>query len=47
MRDTTARRDFRPVGPDETAANRLEAVFDAGGRAWQARTPLQARTTQS
>ncbi|MGW9024016.1 phosphoketolase family protein [Streptomyces sp. NPDC055722] len=36
MEDTTARRDFRLVGPDETASNRLEAVFDASGKAWQA-----------
>ncbi|MFF3510717.1 phosphoketolase [Streptomyces sp. NPDC002573] len=37
MKDTAARRDFRLVGPDETASNRLEAVFDASGKAWQAR----------
>ncbi|MEU7968676.1 phosphoketolase family protein [Streptomyces sp. NPDC049097] len=36
MKDTTARRDFRLVGPDETASNRLEAVFGATGKAWQA-----------
>ncbi|GAA3785282.1 phosphoketolase family protein [Streptomyces chiangmaiensis] len=36
MKDTAARRDFRLVGPDETASNRLEAVFDASGKAWQA-----------
>ncbi|MEU6321601.1 phosphoketolase family protein [Streptomyces sp. NPDC047009] len=36
MENTTARRDFRLVGPDETASNRLEAVFDASGKAWQA-----------
>ncbi|MET7908496.1 phosphoketolase family protein [Streptomyces avermitilis] len=38
MKDTSARRDFRLVGPDETASNRLEAVFDASGKAWQAQT---------
>ncbi|WP_306317392.1 MULTISPECIES: phosphoketolase [unclassified Streptomyces] len=38
MRDTADRRDFRIVGPDETASNRLEAVFDATGKAWQAGT---------
>jgi xylulose-5-phosphate/fructose-6-phosphate phosphoketolase len=38
MRDTWARRDFRLVGPDETASNRLEAVFAASGKAWQAQT---------
>ncbi|MGW2717736.1 phosphoketolase family protein [Streptomyces sp. NPDC001492] len=36
MEDTSARRDFRVVGPDETASNRLQAVFDASGKAWQA-----------
>jgi xylulose-5-phosphate/fructose-6-phosphate phosphoketolase len=36
MRDTADRRDFRLVGPDETASNRLQAVFDASGKAWQA-----------
>ncbi|MER5437505.1 phosphoketolase family protein [Streptomyces sp. NPDC002790] len=38
MRDTADRRDFRIVGPDETASNRLEAVYDATGKAWQAGT---------
>ncbi|CAM5671344.1 phosphoketolase family protein [Streptomyces coeruleorubidus] len=38
MRDTADRRDFRLVGPDETASNRLQAVFDASGKAWQAGT---------
>jgi xylulose-5-phosphate/fructose-6-phosphate phosphoketolase len=36
MEDTSARRDFRVVGPDETASNRLQAVFNASGKAWQA-----------
>ncbi|MFD6551387.1 phosphoketolase [Streptomyces sp. NPDC058398] len=36
MRETAERRDFRLVGPDETASNRLEAVFGASGKAWQA-----------
>ncbi|MFI1354441.1 phosphoketolase [Streptomyces sp. NPDC020898] len=36
MHDTAARRDFRVVGPDETASNRLQAVFNASGKAWQA-----------
>ncbi|MEU6089530.1 phosphoketolase family protein [Streptomyces sp. NPDC047085] len=35
MKDTGPRRDFRLVGPDETASNRLQAVFDASGKAWQ------------
>ncbi|WP_181807764.1 phosphoketolase family protein [Streptomyces shenzhenensis] len=36
MKDTRLRRDFRLVGPDETASNRLQAVFEASGKAWQA-----------
>ncbi|MEU6708594.1 phosphoketolase family protein [Streptomyces wuyuanensis] len=36
MKDTGDRRDFRLVGPDETASNRLDAVFDVSGKAWQA-----------
>ncbi|MEU5520070.1 phosphoketolase family protein [Streptomyces sp. NPDC047860] len=38
MRDTAGRRDFRLVGPDETESNRLQAVYDASGKAWQAAT---------
>ncbi|MEV4611578.1 phosphoketolase family protein [Kitasatospora sp. NPDC049258] len=38
MADTAERRDFRIVGPDETASNRLQAVYDATGKAWQAAT---------
>ncbi|MFD7298834.1 phosphoketolase, partial [Streptomyces sp. NPDC059897] len=38
MKDTADRRDFRIVGPDETASNRLQAVYDATGKAWQAGT---------
>ncbi|QDQ09620.1 phosphoketolase [Streptomyces spectabilis] len=38
MQDTSERRDFRLVGPDETASNRLGAVFNASGKAWQAET---------
>ncbi|WP_309093834.1 phosphoketolase family protein [Streptomyces sp.] len=38
MRDTADRRNFRLVGPDETASNRLQAVIDASGKAWQADT---------
>ncbi|MFD9460331.1 phosphoketolase [Streptomyces sp. NPDC060027] len=36
MRETSHRRDFRLVGPDETASNRLGAVYGASGKAWQA-----------
>ncbi len=36
MRASAARRDFRLFGPDETASNRLQAVYAASGKAWQA-----------
>ncbi|HET6951261.1 MAG TPA: phosphoketolase family protein [Acidimicrobiales bacterium] len=38
LRDVVARnpRTFRIVGPDETASNRLSAVFDVTDRAWVA-----------
>ncbi len=36
MRRSAGRRNFRLVGPDETASNRLQAVFEATGRAWEA-----------
>ncbi|MFE6458054.1 phosphoketolase [Streptomyces cinereoruber] len=35
MAATADRRDFRLVGPDETASNRLQAVYGASGKAWQ------------
>jgi xylulose-5-phosphate/fructose-6-phosphate phosphoketolase len=38
MAATAGRRDFRLFGPDETASNRLQAVYDATGKAWQAET---------
>lgn len=38
MAATADRRDFRVVGPDETASNRLEALYEATGKAWQAAT---------
>ncbi|MEU1146118.1 phosphoketolase family protein [Streptomyces sp. NPDC005863] len=38
MADTAGRRDFRVVGPDETESNRLGALYEATGKAWQART---------
>ncbi|MCW6512157.1 phosphoketolase family protein [Lichenifustis flavocetrariae] len=31
-------RNFRVVGPDETASNRLQALFEATGRDWNAAT---------
>ncbi len=38
LRDIIARnpRDFRLFGPDETASNRLDAVFEVTNRAWDA-----------
>ncbi|MBH5333844.1 phosphoketolase family protein [Streptomyces pactum] len=35
MDDTAERRDFRLVGPDETASNRLQEVYAATDKAWQ------------
>ncbi|MCK8678098.1 phosphoketolase family protein [Streptomyces lichenis] len=34
MADTADRRDFRLVGPDETASNRLQAVYGATAKVW-------------
>ena len=39
------RPSFRIFGPDETASNRLGAVFEATDRAWMARAPADATTT--
>ena len=36
MRLNDARKNFRVFGPDETASNRLEALFEETGRAWDA-----------
>ncbi|MFF2852187.1 phosphoketolase [Streptomyces sp. NPDC058001] len=36
MKDTAERRDFRLVGPDETASNRLDAVYEVTAKAWEA-----------
>jgi xylulose-5-phosphate/fructose-6-phosphate phosphoketolase len=36
MRHNAERKNFRIVGPDETASNRLGALFEATGRAWDA-----------
>ena len=38
MRLNQATRNFRVMGPDETASNRLQALFEATGRAWDAAT---------
>ncbi|MCE5232400.1 MAG: phosphoketolase family protein [Mizugakiibacter sp.] len=36
MKRNAARRNFRVVGPDETASNRLDALFEATDRTWMA-----------
>jgi len=36
MRTNLARRNFRVFGPDETASNRLEALFEVTDRTWLA-----------
>ncbi|KJH69998.1 phosphoketolase family protein [Aliterella atlantica] len=38
MKLNTATRNFRLMGPDETASNRLSAVFEASDRTWAAQT---------
>ncbi|MFM9370153.1 phosphoketolase [Streptomyces sp. Da 82-17] len=38
MARTADRRDFRLFGPDETASNRLQAVYEASPKAWQLAT---------
>jgi len=40
MRLNAASRNFRIFGPDETASNRLDAVFEATERAWNAETDV-------
>ncbi|MFI9626052.1 phosphoketolase [Streptomyces sp. NPDC052042] len=37
MAATAERRDFRVMGPDETASNRLDDLYGATGKAWQER----------
>jgi xylulose-5-phosphate/fructose-6-phosphate phosphoketolase len=37
MQLNLANQNFRLFGPDETASNRLEAVYDVSGKAWMAR----------
>jgi hypothetical protein len=36
MKLNAAARNFRVVGPDETASNRLSALFEVTARAWMA-----------
>ncbi len=38
MRENAANRNFRVFGPDETASNRLQALFEVTDRAWDAAT---------
>lgn len=38
MKQNLAARNFRVVGPDETASNRLGALFEVTGRTWLAQT---------
>ncbi len=38
MRHNAETRNFRVFGPDETASNRLQNLFEATGRAWDAET---------
>jgi xylulose-5-phosphate/fructose-6-phosphate phosphoketolase len=40
MRDNAPSRNFRVFGPDETASNRLQALFEVTDRAWDAATIL-------
>ena len=36
LRDNAAQRNVRLFGPDETASNRLDAVYEVTGKQWQA-----------
>ncbi|GAB3435032.1 phosphoketolase family protein [Actinophytocola sediminis] len=38
LRGSASARNFRLFGPDETASNRLDAVYAATGKQWQAET---------
>jgi xylulose-5-phosphate/fructose-6-phosphate phosphoketolase len=38
MTDSSGAENFRVFGPDETASNRLQALFEATGRMWNAET---------
>ena len=38
MKENAVSRNFRVFGPDETASNRLQLLFEATGRAWDAET---------
>ena len=36
IRENSEKRNFRLMGPDETASNRLDAVYEATGKEWMA-----------
>ncbi len=38
MRENASARNFRVFGPDETASNRLQALYEVTGKAWDAAT---------
>src|SRR6185312_14890752 len=38
LKASAERRNFRVFGPDETASNRLQKVFEVTNRAWDAET---------
>jgi xylulose-5-phosphate/fructose-6-phosphate phosphoketolase len=38
MRDNLAAANFRVFGPDETASNRLEAIYEVSGKTWEEAT---------
>ncbi len=40
IKENQERRNFRVFGPDETLSNRLEAVFEATSRQWEARVEV-------
>ena len=46
MTANATHRNFRIVGPDETESNRLGAVFEVTGKAWQAEV-LAGRSSTS
>ena len=43
MRRNLATRNFRMFAPDENASNRLQAVYKASGKRWEARDPAGRR----
>ena len=48
MKLNLSKQNFRLFGPDETASNRLEAVYEVSGKAWMAEVeasrPISAQT---